>query len=219
LDVRRAVALFFFAAQLYGQRLEIGIKGADRPTGQLEGYGNPESRPYLVGPMVQLNLPRRFAVEADALYSRFGYSYSTSDLVGDFYSSRDRANSWQLPVLLKYRLHVAALHLYVLAGWDPEHSWGTTKVYASLISNPYDPNATRTLTSYSLTDRYGTNHGLVAGGGIDFGSRHWRVRPEVRYIRWKDPTFSIQQSHGFYLQVPQNEVQLMLGVAFCCTRP
>ena len=210
----RIFALLAFATQLFGQRLEIGIKGAARPTSQLEGYGNAESRPYLVGPMLQFNLPRGFAVEVDALYSRFGYSYSTSDIIGDFFSYRDRANSWQFPVLLKYRLHFAALHPYVLAGWDPEHATGTTKGFASQISNPYDPNTTRTFTHFSIGDRYGANHGLVAGGGIAFGSRHWRVCPEVRYIRWKDPMFSIQESHGFSLQVPQNEVQLVLGVAW-----
>jgi opacity protein-like surface antigen len=212
--VTRAAALFLLATQAYGQHLEIGIKGAARPTSQLEGYGTPESRPYLVGPMIQLNLPGGFAVEVDALYSRFGYTSSTSDIVGNFYTYRDRANSWQFPVLLKYRLHFAGLRPYVLAGWDPEHATGTTKTTGSVVSNPYDPNHTRTYQQFSIDDQYGTNHGLAAGGGVEFGGRHWRVSPEVRYVRWKNPMFSSYQSHGFFLRVPQNEVQLLVGVAW-----
>ena len=210
----RTFALFLLATHAYGQLLEIGVKGAARPTSQLEGYGASESRPYLVGPMVQFNLPRGFALEVDALYSRFGYTSSNSDIIGDFYTSRDRANSWQFPVLLKYRFHLAVLHPYLLGGWDPQHASSTTKTSASIVSNPYDPNYTRTYQQFSSDDHYGTNHGLVAGGGVEFDSHHLRVSPEVRYVRWKDPMFSIEQSHGFYLLVPQNEVQLPLGVAW-----
>jgi hypothetical protein len=180
---------------------------------QLAGYGTSESRPYLVGPMVQVNLPHGFAVEADALYSRFGYSAGETDLIGDFYAIRDRANAWQFPVLLKYHVPVPVLHPYVLAGWDPEHVSGTTTVNAILISNPYDPNFTRTYQRSSTTDSYATDHGLVLGGGVEFVARHFRLSPEIRYVRWKNPLFS-QESRTSHLLVPQNEIQILLGISF-----
>ena len=210
----RTCLLFIIAIQVRGQSFEIGVRGAARATSQLEGYGTAESRPYLIGPMVQFHLPHGFALEFDALYSRFGYTSSNTDIIGDFYTSRARANSWQFPLLLKYRLHFPVLQPYVLAGWDPQHAWGTTQTSAYLISNPYDPNYTRTYLQSSMSYHYETNHGLVAGGGIELGTHHWRVSPEVRYIRWKDPLFSSYGSHGFYLLVPQNEVQLTLGLAW-----
>ena len=210
----RTAAVFLLATQACGQHLEIGAIGAGRPTSQLEGYGVSESRRYLVGPLVRFNLPRGFAVEANALYSRFGYTSTSTDIVGDFYTTRSRANSRQFPILLKYRLRIAALGPYVLVGWDPERATGTSTGTMSLVSNPYDPNSTRTYRQFTTSDNYGTNHGLVAGAGVAFGSRHLRVSPEVRYVRWKDPMFSNYGSRGFYLLVPQNEVQLILGVAW-----
>lgn len=213
-SVIRTVLLFLLASEACGQPLEIGIRGAVRATSQLEGFGTSESRPYLVGPMVQLNLPHGFAVEVDALYSRFGYTSSTTDVIGDSSTSRDRANSWQFPVLLKYRFHLPLLHPHILAGWDPQHASGTTQTSASGVSNPYDPNYTRSYQQFSVEDHYGTNHGLVVGGGVEMGSHHWRVSPEVRYVRWKRPMFSSYGSHGDYLLVPQNEVQLLVGLAW-----
>ncbi|HEY3629194.1 MAG TPA: porin family protein [Terracidiphilus sp.] len=200
------------ATKACGQRLEIGVRGAARLTSQLEGNGVSESRPYLVGPVVQANLGHGLAVEADALYSRFGYTTSSRDIVGDLYTSRDRANSWQFPLLLKYRFRSVGQRLYVLVGWDPEHATGTTRTNALVVSNPYDPSYTITYRQYSVDDNYGTNHGLVAGGGIELGSRHFRVSPEFRYVRWKNCMFSIYQGQGSYLAVPQNELQLLLGL-------
>jgi hypothetical protein len=195
------------------QPLEIGIRGGFRPTSQLavplQGFADSESRPYLVGPMAQLNLPRGFAVEVDALYSPFGYSTSYRDFFGDSYTSRDRANSWQFPVLVKYRFQLAGMHPYVLLGWDPEHATGATKTSALLVSNPYDINYTLTYQQYSAADQYGTNHGAVGGVGMEFGWRHVRVIPEARYVRWKDSMYPYYGVRG-----PRNEVQLMVGVAW-----
>jgi hypothetical protein len=61
---------------------------------------------------------------------------------------------------------------------------------------------------------YGFDHGLVAGGGVEFGGRHVRIAPEVRYIRWKNPLFSESGSRGYYIQAPQNEVQLLVGITW-----
>jgi hypothetical protein len=163
--------------------------------------------------MVQVNLPRGFAIEADALYRRFGYSTSQTDIAGDFYATRVRANSWQFPVLLKYHLPFPGVRPYVLAGGAAEHATGTTRISAILISNPYDPNFTKTYQQYSIEDNYATHYGLVFGGGVEFAAHHLRLSPEIRYVRWTDPLFS-NESHGQYLLVPQNEVRVLLGVSF-----
>jgi hypothetical protein len=67
-------------------------------------------------------------------------------------------------------------------------------------------------TSYPAD--YGADHGLVAGGGVEIGGGHFRVAPEVRYIRWKDPLYSYYGSRGYYLQVPRNEVQILVGLTW-----
>jgi hypothetical protein len=105
------------------------------------------------------------------------------------------------------------VHPYLLAGWDPEHGTGTIRTSAILISNAYDPS-TKTYTQYSNDDNYATDDGLSSACGAEFAAHHLRVSLEIRYLRWKDPLFSANESNGLYLLVPQNEVQVLLGVSF-----
>ena len=51
---------------------------------------------------MEVRLPARFAVEADALYQRIGYSnvFNLNDT--NLFQSRERGNSWEFPLLVKY---------------------------------------------------------------------------------------------------------------------
>lgn len=209
--MKPVLILSFFAASVWAQHLAIGVVAGDRVTSQLDGDGTSESKPYLVGPEIELLLPRGFGVEFDALYSRFGYSGSSTDILGGSYVSRTRSNQWQFPLLLKYRLRIPLVHPYALVGWVPGHTSKSTVVTTG-VQVDIAGNRTPVNTSYPVD--YGTDHGLAAGGGVEIGGGHFRVAPEVRYIRWKDPLYSYYGSRGYYLQVPRNEVQILVGVTW-----
>lgn len=59
---------------LFGQSVAIGAVGGLRPTDDFQYAATSESRPYVVGPSVEVTLPLGFAVGFEALYQRQGYS-------------------------------------------------------------------------------------------------------------------------------------------------
>lgn len=52
--------------------------------------------------------------------------------------------------------------------------------------------------------------GLTAGGGVEFGSRRWRLLPEFRYTRW---TANIAGPGGT-LRFSPNQAEFLLGLLF-----
>ncbi len=74
------------------------------------------SKRYVVGPALDIGLPLGFGVEVDALYRREGFQTSFGNA---FYSasSQERANSWEFPILLKYRLPVPVIKPFVEVGY------------------------------------------------------------------------------------------------------
>src|SRR5215472_8028168 len=91
------------------QLFTFGVKGGVWTTGDI---GNPtsfaggilhlESKRYIIGPMVELRLPLRLSVEFDALYRRLGFTQDVDFCCG-FSVSRERDNSWEFPITVKYR--------------------------------------------------------------------------------------------------------------------
>ncbi len=87
------------------QSLSVGIKAGARLSDEFNGsFGtiSDESKRYTVGPMVDVRLPLRLGIEFDALYQPVGYTVQNFDF--DFFSSRERSNSWEFPIIAKYRL-------------------------------------------------------------------------------------------------------------------
>lgn len=210
----RILISFVIVSSCFAQPLAIGIKAGGRLTNDVDGWAVSESRPYVLGPMVQLKLPLGFAVEADALYNRFGYSSTASDILGGYTIDRVRANSWQFPILLRHRLPLPLplARPYFTVGYAAQYTGTATHRVTGATADYYTGNFTPYSANY--TENYAANSGLVAGGGIEVGAGHWRVAPEVRYIRWKDPLFSYYGSRGYYVVAPQNEVQLLVGITW-----
>ena len=90
--------------------------------------GGDESRPYIVGPSVEIRLPAGFAIEVDALYQRIGstsgFNFSSIGAglnvvpATSFYINRQRGNDWEFPFLGKYHFRPRT------AGWQPFLSTG-----------------------------------------------------------------------------------------------
>src|SRR5690349_7233262 len=102
----RLLLMFVSACLCFGQSLSIGVKAGIRTmddienfTGEASGRATSESKRYTVGPLLELGLPFGLGVEFDALYNREGYDASFSNFGGSSFE-RERANSWQFPLLL-----------------------------------------------------------------------------------------------------------------------
>ena len=170
-----------------------------------------ESRFYDVGPMIEIGLTHGFAVEFDAVYHRQGLFY-TFDHDTDYSTSRERDNSWEFPLLLKYNLRFPVLHPFVEAGVAPRTiSGGVAGTDQPGLSTPGPPGP----SGPSVPLSYSPSVGFVAGGGLQFNLGLLRLAPQVRYTRWATapvggPYFSLGSTYSSN----QNQFDLLVGISW-----
>jgi len=71
-------------------------------------------------------------------------------------------------------------------------------------------------TTFTLNDKWGAigSLGIVGAGGVEFGMRHFRISPEVRYTHWDNDIIGINDSQGFHANAALNEVRILVGLSF-----
>ena len=173
------------------QPVTIGVKGGTRIMNDIEGSGVSESKRYLFGPSVEIKLPFRFAVEADALYSRSGFRASNYSFAGG-YTEGQRANAWEFPLLAKYR---PLRHMFVEGGYVPRTMSGSGHA-DSIIIDIQTGKITR--ASGESNRSYAVTHGVLTGGGAEFHLGHVRIAPEFRYTRWLNRSLDDFGPHGYF---------------------
>jgi hypothetical protein len=107
----RLLTLFALGAfSAFSQPLMFGVEGGVPLTDLLNARQFPSiegatstTNPYILGPTVELRLPANFSVEFDALFRHFRYQ-TTVSLIGAFEQINATSNSWEFPLLLKYKL-------------------------------------------------------------------------------------------------------------------
>lgn len=194
--------------------MSIGVKAGGRLTDDISSPSSAtsESKRYIVGPTVEFGLPLRLSLEVDALYQRQGYqSLFWGPIVGSS-TNQVRANSWEVPVLLKYKLPIPFLKPFVEAGVAPRLMSG-----ASLdVNGSYIDSSTGIVTSgqsHGAAD-WPNSFGSVFGGGVQFGIRSLRLAPEVRYTHWNSTPINVNGPYGYDFHSTQNQVDLLLGVSW-----
>jgi len=186
------------------QQIEVGVEGGIRTTDDLSGSLTSESKRYMVGPAVDIRLPKHFSVEVDALYQRFGFT--GYEMIGNFFAMvRERTNSWEFPVLLKYHLPIRLVHPFVGIGYAPRIVNGADVSSGSPDFYSYFYNV-RTTTNYPVTQ------GVVVSGGVSLAAGHFRFTPEVRYTHWSAPYLNQIGDPGTLFLSNQNEVSVLLGI-------
>jgi hypothetical protein len=193
------VSLVFFWCQstVFGQAVRFGAIGGvrlDNPNAFLRN----ESKRYVVGPSVEIRLPGRFAVEVDALYRRLGTSFHYNLLgSGDYPAlsvvSRERGNSWELPVLGKYYFETRSPR------WQP--FLGTGYAFRSVWLNTVWSGGG--LTSFG-SRRTPMGIGATAAAGVRVNAGRLAISPQFRYTRWSDATLGSRK----------NQVDFMVGIHF-----
>lgn len=143
---------------------------------------NTSTTSFTIGPTAELRLPFGLGVEVDALYKRS----RVSETPGSDYG----ANTWEFPLLAKYRLPGPGLQPYVAAG-------ASFRKASELVS------FVRGLDT--------STRGFVAGAGLEIKIPKLRLQPEIRYTRWGSGTGP--DSDGLLLYKP-NQLDFLFGIVF-----
>src|SRR5579872_4068578 len=150
-----------------------------------------DSHRYIVGPSVEVRLPRGFAVEADGLYQRVGTSFfyasipSGTDLAPIYSSltsgvSRAVGSVWQFPIIGKHYFNRSSkFQPYVGLGPELRTAGWHTDSSAVIASGP----STTQIVSSSSESR-SNSVGAVAVVGMRFQVGRLKLSPQFRFTRW-----------------------------------
>ena len=113
-----------------------------------------------------MTLPFSFAAEFDALFHRNDYlaAYATT---GGSTKNSERANSWEFPILLKYKLPISAVKPFIEAGIAPRTIFGTISASGTTVPNP--TTGQQVSLSFRENTEWSASVGVVMGGGVRFG--------------------------------------------------
>ena len=195
------------------QLLSVGVKAGMPFTDFLESttnsrtFYNPTTNRYLVGPTAELHLPLGFSAEIDAIYRHFNYSGSSFgvDVLTNF---RTTANSWEFPILLKYRFPTPLIKPFV----DGGIAFNTLSGLKQTITTTVLPNHTTTVSNDNPVELQNNNTmGVVVGAGLDIHAIFLHVSPEVRFTRWTNQQFL---SANGLLHSNLNQAEFLVGITF-----
>ncbi len=176
----------------------------------------PTDHRLTLGPMVELRLPRRFAVEVSALYRRVQYisetrvrEISPSDFLPFDQTLRieTRARNLDVPVILKYRFSSRPVQPFVGVGGAARWVFGVERRFPT-SSGPLRVPESLQLPP-ELSRRW--SGGAVVTAGLEWRISALRIAPEIRYYRWASPTFRDVEG-GWFSHA--NQLELLFSVGF-----
>lgn len=119
---------------------------------------------YIVGGMVEFQLPGDWSIEADGLFHTLRFDSAGIEPNGTLNSvSPSPVATWEFPVLAKYRFRWREWRPFLEAG--PSFR-----------------------TAGNLNGTNPSHDGIAAGAGLEARVGKFRIAPEVRYIRWAADT-------------------------------
>lgn len=203
-----------------GNAFQFGIKGGVPLTDPFQtgswfniDFGESASaatRRYTVGPMAELRLPHGFGVEFDVLYKRLGFGDLNVSSALVFAYTNASANSWEFPVLAKYRIPlIRRVRPYVDVGPSFRTLSGVSASTVTIIEFGYGYVSGPVHSSSEPHLDHRSNAGVAVGLGTDFRVGILSISPEVRYTRWR-----ADQYPDPYLYSNQNQVDILLGITF-----
>jgi hypothetical protein len=154
-------SLIVLAAPALAQ-LHVGVKAGAPLADVTQTVGEPRwnnlPSHWVLGLMVDVDVPANLGIEFNALYRRVGYEGATLEPLPQVrWKVRDEV--WDFPLIAKYRFPGALLRPYVGAGWS----------FRKL-------NDLMRLGSGSS--------GVVLSGGFRASVLIVKISPELRYTRW-----------------------------------
>jgi len=207
--------LFLTGQVIMAQPIAIGVKGGVQltddfgPASPAVGGVTSESKRYIVGPALDVRLPVGWSFEFDVLYRRLDFTASLNGGLSAGFTTVKRASSWEFPLMLKYHFLHTPVHPFVGGGFAPRIIRGTEISSGTCLCNGPSPTP---FSSHSETN-YPTIWGSLISGGVELGTGHLRVSPEVRYAYWSPPFFKTGLQTYDY-KSKQNEVSIFLGISW-----
>ncbi|MGH9632030.1 MAG: outer membrane beta-barrel protein [Bryobacteraceae bacterium] len=210
-----AGVLFFGSSGAFAQPISVGVKAGlpltdafDVASGEDREYFSDTKR-YIVGPQVELRLPAGFGIEFNALYTKLEFS-SVSRVAGSALNSFTDANSWEFPLLLKYKfggpsVGVAAVRPFVDVGASFRRLSDITQIGDFITGGPREDEAVPELRDKNST-------GFVIGGGLEIRALFLRISPEFRFTRWGTENF--REGVAGLLSTNRNQGQFLVGFSF-----
>ena len=199
-SILRFAALSFVASQLtFGaQLLSVGIKAGVPVTDSFTGTtfndstgttrSTTDSSGYIIGPQVELHLPFGLSVEADALYRPLNLNSQHTGLGSNLVAvQKETFNSWEFPVLAKYRFAIPLVKPYVELGPS----------FRTVGGSPGG-------SAFSSS-------GITAGAGIELRVARFRLGPEFRYTHWGSDSGS---ASAYEFASNRNQVEFLVGFSF-----
>lgn len=209
----RFFLLLLISTPCLAQSFSAGVKGGVRASDDItpnNDSATSESKRYVIGPTVEIGLPLGLGVEVDALYRAEGYRTAFGNFAGSF-TARERANSWEFPMLLKFRLPAPLVRLYVTGG-----------VAARVLSGYEDLNSIAinlqtgqpTFSRSRLNTNWDPCVGVVVGGGLRLALGRPGISSELRYTRWTSTPINVFASQGYFFQSAQNQIDILVGLTW-----
>ncbi len=195
----RLLLLSLFGVAAVAQPITVGVRGGVPLNNFFKTINgqplNDTSNQYIVGPTVELRLPLGFGIEGDALYRHVGYTNFSATVPGGATESAS-VNSWEFPILAKYRLPFPIVRPYVDAGIAFNKLTGLKNTFLNASGIANAPATSQ------------TGKGFVFGAGVDFHVKV-HIMPEIRYTRWGETRFlnALGQVAG-----SQNQAEFLLGI-------
>ena len=206
--------MLIFEQLAVAQSVSLGILGGVQATRELSprsGDPTDESKRYVVGPLLDVGLARHWSIELDALYRRTGYTDPVYGCCGDYGITRERANSWEFPILAKYNFHRAfvggGLSFRTIHGADIASGYNVTGLSATPPYYTYTYFFNKSATDYSALV------GVVISGGFSVNAGRVRLTPQLRYTRW-DQTYVTSYVASQPWSSNENEVSIDLGLTW-----
>lgn len=208
-DMRRlAILSLWLAAAALAQPLDVGIKGGvpvSEGSFQIpysKGGGRTTLNRYTVGPTAEFGLPLGLTFEADLLYKHSHSAGAARFGLYPIYYAVQQANSWELPLLAKYRFLRGPISPYVVAG--PSLHW----VRAHIVTRTTTLGATGETTTSAATSQNYYQTGLSAGGGVGVKIGRIRLSPELRYTHWSGNELDLNPFPS------EHHADVLLGITF-----
>jgi hypothetical protein len=134
--------------------------------------------------MIEVHLPLSFSIETDALYHPLSLAVPGNSRLLEF-PSLATFNSWEFPVIGKYRLRAPFARPYFEAG----------------------PTFRTASSSYA---HYLSKAGFTAGLGVEASAWRIHIAPEVRFVHWGHDA----PDAGPLYPSKRNQAQFLLGLSY-----
>lgn len=208
------------ACATYGQSFGAGVKVGALATAPFESTSVtisdatllrsekyfPKSPRLILGPMVELRLPRRLAVEVSVIHRRIRYSSESHvrEIIPDPFLPLDETlrfdtltRGLELAILLKYRFTDEQVRPFVSAGYSVRWALDIEREVQT------DSGPVR-LPRSALGTVHRTSPGFVVVGGVEWQIFAVRIAPEIRDTHWYSPG----------LVSSANQLEALLNVGF-----